>query len=435
MADDALTLLPRPRARGTLRLPGSKSLTNRALLLAALARGRTRLSHVLHSDDTRHMRVALEALGVVLAEDGEDLLVTGTGGPFDRGDADGPVELFLGNSGTSTRSLAAVLPAGRGDFILSGEPRLHERPIGDLVDALEQLGARVEYLHSRGYPPLRIRAAGLAGGTAHISGALSSQFVSGLLMAAPLADGDVHITVDGPLVSVPYIRMTLAVMAQFGVDVRHEDLRRFEIAGGSAYESPGHYVIEGDASGASYFLAAGAIGGGPVRVEGAGRDSLQGDVAFADVLEAMGARVSSGPDWIEVRGPEGDHPLRGVDMDLNHIPDAAMTLATTALFARGTTRIRNVYNWRLKETDRLAAMARELRKVGATVDEGEDSLTIRPPERLEAARIETYDDHRMAMCFALVAFGDQPVTLMDPACVNKTFPTFFDAFERVSSGA
>lgn len=433
MSADSLTLLPRRHARGVVVLPGSKSLTNRALPLAALAAGRTTLTHVLDSDDTTHMRTALQQLGAIIEPTADGLAVTGLGGPFDVRGAEQPLELFLGNSGTTMRSLTGLLAASHGEFILSGDPRMHERPIGDLVQGLRQAGANIDYLHSEGYPPLRVHGKGLDGGTIHVAGNVSSQYLTALLLAAPLARGDVEIVVDGPLVSQPYITMTLAVMAAFGVTVEHESLTRFSCRGGQRYVAPGSYRIEGDASGASYFLAAGAIGGGPVRVVGAGRDSLQGDVAFADVLMRMGAQVESGEDWIEVSGPGGGRRLRGVDLDLNHIPDAAMTLATTALFADGPTRIRNVHNWRVKETDRLAAMARELTKLGATVTESEDSLTVTPPEQVRAATIETYDDHRIAMCFSLAAFADQPVTIVDPDCVRKTFPTYFEDFAAITS--
>jgi 3-phosphoshikimate 1-carboxyvinyltransferase len=423
---DELTLTPLGRLAGTVRVPGSKSLSNRLLLLSALAEGTTRLEHLLASDDVRRMLEALGTLGVtVLGEDG-DFTVGGRAEAL-WGDGNRRTVLHLGNAGTAMRPLTAALTLGRGTFELGGDPRMHERPIGPLVDALRTLGARIRYLGADGYPPLEIEGTGLAGGEVEIDGSLSSQFVSALMMAAPLADAPVTLHRTGELVSDPYIEITRRCMALFGVDVAWPEPRRIEIPT-ARYVSPGTIPVEGDASSASYFLAAGAIGGGPVRVEGVGAASMQGDVAFADVLRSMGAEVEVGDDWIEARRDTAGPPLRGLDVDLNAIPDAAMTLATTALFAQGPTRIRNVANWRVKETDRIAAMATELRKVGATVTEHDDGLTVEPPVRTRSARIATYDDHRMAMCFALVAFGEAPVTLEDPGCVAKTYPGFFEDF-------
>jgi 3-phosphoshikimate 1-carboxyvinyltransferase len=423
---DTLVLEPIDRVRGAVRVPGSKSLSNRLLLLAALARGSTRLRHLLASDDVARMREALAALGVRTEAETEDTLrVDGAGGPFPRPGAE-PLQLRLGNAGTAMRPLAAVLTLGAGHFELDGDPRMRERPIGPLVDALRTLGARIDYLLEDGFPPLALTGTGLAGGTVEIDGTLSSQFVSALLLAAPLARTPVTLLRRGELVSDPYIEITRRCMATFGVAVAWPEPRRLEVPV-AAYESPGELAVEGDASSASYFLAAGAIAGGPVRVNGVGTESMQGDVAFADVLERMGARIRRGPDWLEAeRGT-----LRGVDVDLNAIPDAAMTLATTALFAEGPTRIRGVANWRVKETDRIRAMATELRKLGAAVEEHEDGLSLTPPAQLRPARIATYDDHRMAMCFALAALGDAPVTIEDPGCVRKTYPGFFDDLRRL----
>lgn len=419
---DRLVLQPIARVRGQVRIPGSKSLSNRLLLLAALAEGPTRVENLLDSDDVRRMLDALEALAVPLERDGDSVLVHGRGGPLSA-PAEGVLVLDLGNAGTAVRPLTAALTLGRGQFRIQGDPRMHERPIGPLVDALRSLGARIDYLREAGYPPLEITGSGLTGGEVRIDGSLSSQFVTALLMAAPLADTPVILLRCGELVSDPYIEITRRCMARFGVDVAWPQPRRLDIPMGR-YVSPGSIAVEGDASSASYFLAAAAIAGGPVRILGVGSESVQGDVAFADVLETMGAVVRRGPDWIEVERSA----LRGVDLDLNHIPDAAMTLATTALFADGPTRIRNVANWRVKETDRIAAMAQELRKVGADVDEHPDGLTIRPPATLQPASIHTYDDHRMAMCFALVALGGVEVTIEDPDCVRKTYPDFFRDF-------
>jgi 3-phosphoshikimate 1-carboxyvinyltransferase len=325
------------------------------------------------------------------------------------------------------RPLTAALCLGEGEFVLTGEPRMYERPILDLVDALRQLGADISYLKDEGYPPLKIRARGLQGGQVKIRGNISSQFLTALLMIAPLASDDLLIEMDGELVSKPYIDITLHSMRSFGIDVENDNYQRFRIRGNQRYRAPAEIMVEGDASSASYFLAAGAIAGGTVRVHGVGSDSVQGDKRFADILQQMGARVTWGPTWIEVTRDT----LKGVDLDLNHIPDAAMTIATTALFAQGTTAIRNIYNWRVKETDRLSAMATELRKVGASVVEGEDFIEITPPAQLLEAAIDTYDDHRMAMCFSLVALGDTPVTINDPGCTAKTFPQYFDLFKTL----
>ncbi|TCK02581.1 3-phosphoshikimate 1-carboxyvinyltransferase [Marinobacterium mangrovicola] len=423
---ESLTLSPLKHASGEVQLPGSKSLSNRILLLAALSEGETRVTNLLDSDDVRHMLNALTKLGVSyeLAEDRRSCNVQGVAGPF-KADA---AELFLGNAGTAMRPLTAALCLGNGEFELTGEPRMYERPIQDLVDALRPLGADVEYLGDEGYPPMKIKASGLNGGEVSIKGNISSQFLTALLMAAPLAKDDLTIVVDGELVSKPYIDITLHSMKLFGVEVINDNYQRFIVKAGQSYRSPGEVMVEGDASSASYFLAAAAIAGGSIRVYGVGSDSVQGDKAFAEVLGKMGAQVSYGPTWVEVTKGE----LNGVDLDLNAIPDAAMTIATTALFAKGPTAIRNVYNWRVKETDRLAAMATELRKVGAEVVEGEDFIEITPPTEITSAAIDTYDDHRMAMCFSLAAFGNAPITINDPGCTRKTFPEYFDLFKQVT---
>lgn len=425
---DTLTLQPLARANGDVQIPGSKSLSNRILLLAALAEGSTRITNLLDSDDVRHMLNALKALGIhyQLSDDRRSCELQGLGHAFR---AEQALELFLGNAGTAMRPLCAALCASEGSFTLTGEPRMYERPIADLVDALRPLGADIEYLGEPGYPPLRINATGLKGGEVGIRGNISSQFLTALLMAAPLAEGDLSIRVEGELVSKPYIDITLHTMALFGVEVENHDYQRFVIRAGQQYRSPGEVMVEGDASSASYFLAAAAIAGGTVRVYGVGAESVQGDKAFAEVLGKMGAQVSYGPTWIEVTRGE----LNGVDLDLNAIPDAAMTIATTALFAKGPTAIRNVYNWRVKETDRLSAMATELRKVGADVVEGEDFIEITPPAQIQSAAIDTYDDHRMAMCFSLAAFGDAPITINDPGCTRKTFPEYFELFRRITA--
>lgn len=423
---DSLTLQPIARVDGTVNLPGSKSVSNRALLLAALANGTTRLTNLLDSDDVRHMLNALEALGVhyTLSADRTVCEVTGMAGPLQSGQ---PLELFLGNAGTAMRPLAAALCLGEQSVVLTGEPRMKERPIGHLVDALRQGGARIDYLEQTDYPPLRLHG-GFTGGDVSVDGSVSSQFLTALLMTAPLAPRDTTITIKGELVSKPYIDITLHLMRCFGVEVDNQNYQRFVVKGQQQYQAPGDYLVEGDASSASYFLAAAAIRGGTVRVTGIGRNSVQGDIRFADVLEKMGAVIEWGDDYIACTRGE----LNGIDMDMNHIPDAAMTIATTALFAQGTTLMRNIYNWRVKETDRLAAMATELRKVGAEVEEGHDFIRVTPPAQLQHADIGTYNDHRMAMCFSLVALSDTPVTILDPGCTAKTFPDYFQQLAKIS---
>ena len=428
-----LDLPPLLSAQGTVRLPGSKSISNRVLLLAALAEGDTEVRDLLVSDDTERMRDALQALGVEVQTLGETTVrVHGAGGAFPCKKA----ELFLGNAGTAFRSLTAVLALSNGDYKLSGVARMHERPIADLVDALRELGADIEYAAQDGYPPLIIRPAAIhAANVVKVRGNVSSQFLTGLLMALPLTGVETAVEVVGELISKPYIAITLALMARFGVEVKHEGWQRFVASAGSRYRSPGVIYVEGDASSASYFLALGAIAGKSrrsLRVEGVGCDSIQGDVRFAEALTQMGARIEMGPNWIESAAPSNGK-LRGIDLDCNAIPDAAMTLATTALFAEGPTVLRNIASWRVKETDRIAAMATELRKFGAEVEEGADFLRITPPTVLltPLCGIDTYDDHRIAMCFSLAAVAT-PLRINDPGCVAKTFPDYFDHFARVS---
>ncbi|WP_413477736.1 3-phosphoshikimate 1-carboxyvinyltransferase [Vibrio hibernica] len=424
---ETLTLQPINKISGEVNLPGSKSVSNRALLLAALSNGKTRLTNLLDSDDIRHMLNALSLLGVQyeLSENNTVCDIEGLGGAFIATES---LELFLGNAGTAMRPLAAALCLGQGEFILTGEPRMKERPIGHLVNALRTAGADIQYLENENYPPLKITATGLKAGTVCIDGSISSQFLTAFLMSAPLADGEIQIEIEGELVSKPYIDITLDIMAKFGVHVENDNYQTFVIPANQVYQSPGEFLVEGDASSASYFLAAAAIKGGEIKVTGIGKNSIQGDIQFADALELMGAEIEWGDDYVLCRRKE----LNAIDMDFNHIPDAAMTIATAALFAKGTTSIRNVYNWRVKETDRLAAMATELRKVGAKVEEGHDYIIITPPQKLIHASIDTYDDHRMAMCFSLVALSDTAVTINDPKCTSKTFPTYFQKFNELS---
>lgn len=424
--------LPHCRCRpGVVRLPGSKSISNRVLLLAALCEGETEVRDLLASDDTERMLEALKTLGVGVTENEGVWKINGCGGRFPVKQA----ELFLGNAGTAFRPLTAALAMSGGDYVLKGVARMHERPIGDLVDGLRQLGAEIDYLGNEGFPPLHLKPAPVKpGGVIQVRGDVSSQFLTGLLMALPLTGAETVVDVIGELISKPYIEITLATMRRFGVEVRREGWQRFIVPAHSRYGSPGVVYVEGDASSASYFLALGAMGGGPVRVEGVGRDSIQGDVRFAEALAQMGAQISMGPNWIEASAPP--QGLQGVDLDCNHIPDAAMTLAATALFAKGPTRLRNIASWRVKETDRIAAMATELKKFGAVIEEGADDLRITPPSALQtpSSGIDTYDDHRMAMCFSLATLGT-PLRINDPGCVAKTFPDYFARFATVTQAA
>lgn len=447
-----LDIPPLVAAGGTVRLPGSKSISNRVLLLAGLSAGTTRVHDLLDSDDTRVMLDALRALGCRIEPDGTALAVTGLGGRLAVHEA----RLFLGNAGTAMRPLAAALAllaaTQGGRFELAGVPRMHERPIGDLVDALRPLGCAITCLAHEGYPPLRIEgpAALRLAAPIRVRGDVSSQFLTALLMALPLVAGerDLVVEVDGELISKPYIEITLALLARFGIDVRGEGWQRFTIPQGSSYASPGDVHVEGDASSASYFVAAGALAatGAPLRIEGAGSASIQGDIRFVDAARAMGAEVIEEPNALLVK--RGAWPLRAITLDCNAIPDAAMTLAVMALYADGPTRLTNIASWRVKETDRIAAMATELRKFGAAVLEGADFIEVSPPTVWQAAAIHTYDDHRMAMCASLAAFNPLaggavpvraasrpgvPVRVLDPRCVAKTFPDYFEALFSVTS--
>ena len=427
-----LDLQPASSAAGHVTLPGSKSISNRTLLLASLARGTTDIRDLLQSDDVDRMLEALNALGVNVTQTGtHDWRIVGVEGVFTAREAD----LFLGNAGTAFRPLTAALALSNGRYRLSGVPRMHERPIGDLVDALRQTGATIDYLGQTGYPPLQIAPATVdATRPIRVRGDVSSQFLTALLMALPLAGQQATIEVVGELISKPYIDITLNLMARFGVTVEREGWHRFIIPAGSHYQSPGVIHVEGDASAASYFLAAGAIGGGPVRVEGIGKNSIQGDVHFADALALMGARIEYGDNWIAASAPTSGK-LKALDLDGNHIPDAAMTLAVAALYADGVSTLRNIGSWRVKETDRIAAMATELRKLGSMVEEGADYLRVTPPPGGRpgpGASIDTYDDHRMAMCFSLAALGGVAVRINDPDCVAKTFPRYFDVLRSIS---
>jgi len=419
-----LELAPVSQVAGTVRLPGSKSISNRVLYLAALAKGKTQLYGLLDAEDTRVMLDALQKLDIRIdTRDISRLVVAGEGGIPNK-----KTDLFLGNAGTAFRPLTAALALSGGEYRLMGKPRMHARPIRDLVDPLRFIGARIDYTGNEGFPPLAIHPGEIrVDGHIMMRGNVSSQYLSALLMALPLAGGGT-VEIEGELISKPYVAITLNMMRKFGNEVRVNGWRSFDVPG-FAYVAPAEIFVEGDASSASYFLAAGAIAGGPVRVVGVGQDSIQGDIRFAEVLANMGARVEMGLDWIEV---SSSGKLKAIDMDLNHIPDAAMTAAVTALFADGQSVIRNIGSWQVKETDRLTAMATELRKLGAAVVEGPDFLKITPPAKLNAGvAIDTYDDHRIAMCFSLAALGGVPVRINDPQCVAKTFPEYFVEFDRL----
>ncbi|MBP6598866.1 MAG: bifunctional 3-phosphoshikimate 1-carboxyvinyltransferase/cytidylate kinase [Giesbergeria sp.] len=437
-----LDLPPLQTAAGSVDLPGSKSISNRVLLLAALSSGTTTVHDLLASDDTRVMLDALRQLGCTVEEEGTQARITGLGGRAPTSCA----PIFLGNAGTAMRPLTAALALLGGEYTLSGIARMHERPIGDLVDALRQLGCQIDYLGNDGYPPLRInQASGLPtlslDAPIRIRGDVSSQFLTAMLMALPLVatQQDVHIEVVGELISKPYIHITLQLLERFGIKVQHDHWQRFTIPAGSQYQSPGDIYVESDASSASYFIAAGAIAAGAtgqnsIKILGVGLDSIQGDIRFVEAARAMGAHITGGSNWLEIQ--RGSWPLQAVDMDCNHIPDAAMTLAVMALYANGTTTLRNIASWRVKETDRIAAMATELRKLGASVEEGADFIRVTPPATpadWRAASIHTYDDHRVAMCFSLAAFNPAgvPVRIEDPKCVAKTFPDYFEALLSV----
>lgn len=416
------------QAQGTITLPGSKSISNRTLLLAALADGVTVIRDLLASDDTARMLEALASLGVQLENIGENAWrVTGCGGNFPSKQAD----LFLGNAGTAFRPLTAALAFSNGNYHLHGIARMHERPIGDLVDALKQVDAKIDYLGNQGYPPLQISPAKLdVSQPIQIRGDVSSQFLTALLMALPLTGQAAIIEVVGELISKPYIEITLNLMQRFGVTVQRDGWQRFYIPAAARYQSPGEIYVEGDASSASYFIAAGILAG-DVTVKGVGEQSIQGDIRFAEAANLMGGRISYGENHVRA---EKTQPLKAIDLDCNHIPDAAMTLGVMAMFAEGTTTLRNIASWRVKETDRIAAMATELRKVGATVVEGTDFIQVTPPSELTPnAEIDTYDDHRMAMCFSLISLAGVPITINDPKCVGKTFPEYFKVFASIAS--
>jgi 3-phosphoshikimate 1-carboxyvinyltransferase len=423
---DNLTLSQIKKISGEVILPGSKSLSNRILLLSMLAEGQTEIQNLLDSDDIRRMVEALETLGIEFEENRAEnyISVCGTAGIIPVSEA----TLMLGNAGTAIRPLTAAMTLGHGRFVLDGVARMRERPIIDLVDGLTQLGANLRCLNGTDCPPVEVIADGLPGGKTRLSGAISSQYLTAILLVAPYAKSEVEIEITDKLVSVPYVEMTLRLMERFGVFVKHDNFQKFHIPRQN-YQSPGSIFVEGDASSASYFLAGAAITKGSVTVKGCGTESMQGDARFAEVLEKMGALVEWGPNQVKLTGST----LNGIDVDMNQMPDAAMTLAVAALFASGPTAIRNIYNWRVKETERLQAVSTELRKLGAEVEEGYDYLVIQPPKKIKEVSIDTYDDHRMAMAFSLAACGNSPVTINNPGCVSKTFPDYFEVLSGLCS--
>ncbi len=427
MRAQILELPPVKSVSGNLTVPGSKSIANRALLLAALGKGTTQINDMPDGLDVHCMLQALAALRVPIECNTahQQCVIQGQGRAFTQSE---PLSLFLGNAGTAMRSLSAALCLGSGEYLLTGDARMQERPLQGLVDALCQSGAQIHYLKNHGYCPLLIHARGLWGGDIQCDSRLSSQFISALLMALPMAAGDTRIHMSRTITSRPYIDLTLRIMKDFGVVVEYDaDYRTFYIKGNQIYQTPKIYTVEPDVSSASYFMAAGAIRG-RVYLKGVTRDSIQGEIAFLDALVQMGAGVIEHDDGVEVFS---QRRLTAIDIDANDFPDTAMTLAIVALFARGTTTIRGIYNWRVKETDRLAAMAKELKKIGAHVIEGKEYLQITPPDVFQTAEIETYQDHRIAMCFTLISLANIPITLLDPTCVNKTYPNFFQDWQNL----
>lgn len=423
---DSFRLKPISYVNGTVYLPGSKSISNRVLLIASMSKGTTYLNNLLNSHDTEYMLNALKMLGINynLSSDKKKCCIEGIGRSFQLSK---PMKLFLGNAGTAMRPLLSALSLNENNVVLSGEERMHERPIKHLVDALKQGGAIIEYKKNNGYPPIETKG-GFVGGNLVLKGNISSQFLTSLLISTPLALKDTTIFIEGDLVSKPYIDITLNLMKSFSVNIKHDSYSIFYIKGQQQYKTPGNYFIEGDASSASYFLAASAIKGGSVKVVGVGKKSMQGDINFANVLQKMGAIINWGNDFISCTRNQ----LNGIDLDMNHIPDAAMTIAIVALFSKGTTVIRNIYNWRVKETDRLSAMTIELKKVGAIVEEGKDFLSITPPISFKYSNVNTYNDHRMAMCFSLICLSGTGVNIINPGCTSKTFPSYFQDFLSIS---
>ena len=423
-SQDNITLSPIKNVSGSVTLPGSKSVSNRILLLSMLAKGDTEIQNILDSDDIRYMVEGMKKLGIKLNEDRcKNLIyVSGTSGVIPVNKAN----LMLGNAGTAIRPLTAALTLGQGDFVLDGITRMRKRPIIDLVNGLRQLGANLYCIKGNDCPPLKLKANGLYGGITRLRGSISSQYLTSILLVAPYAKKEVKIEIIDKLVSLPYVDLTISLMKRFGVSVNHENYKIFHIPN-QTYISPGKILVEGDASSASYFLAGAAITKGTITIIGCGNESIQGDIHFADILQKMGAKVKWDKQKITLTGSS----LKGIDVDMNTMPDAAMTLAVTAMFASGKTTIRNIYNWQFKETERLDAVCKELQKLGATIEKGNDYLVIKPPREIKEVSIETYDDHRMAMAFSLAACGNSTITINNPDCVRKTFPNYFKVFSKL----
>ncbi|CAL4321177.1 3-phosphoshikimate 1-carboxyvinyltransferase [Buchnera aphidicola] len=425
--NDILTLNPISYVHGNVVLPGSKSISNRSLLIAAMSCGTTLLKNLLNSDDIYYMLHALKKLGIhfTLKDNNTTCIIQGCSGKLNIHNTS---SLFLGNAGTAIRPLTAILSSQNREIVVTGDDRMQERPIKDLIDALKQGGAIIQYIKKKNYFPILIKG-GFSGGKILVKSNISSQFLTALLISAPLSKIDTHIVVDGELVSRPYIDITLSIMKSFGITIKNDQYKNFYIQGNQKYSSPGEYHIEGDASSASYFLAAAAIKGKSVRVTGIHKNSIQGDIKFIDILENMGAKIFWGKNYVECF----KNHLQGIILDANDIPDTAMTIAMLALFTDGSiTKIKNIYNWRVKETDRLHAMTTELRKVGAIVEEKRDSIKIIPPKKFVHVKIDTYNDHRIAMCFSLIALSNQPVSIINPKCVAKTFPNYFTELYKIS---
>ncbi|QJC30029.1 3-phosphoshikimate 1-carboxyvinyltransferase [Enterobacteriaceae endosymbiont of Plateumaris sericea] len=423
-----LTLKPINKINGCIELPGSKSISNRVLLLSALSKGKTKLINLLNSDDINYMLNALRLLGIkyTLSNNNTICNIIGNNEFFKYNKK---LTLFLGNAGTVIRPLTALLSLNHNcDIILTGEPRMLERPIGHLIESLRSGGAKIEYLNNENYPPIHLKGGFTGINNIKIEGSISSQFLTSLLIVCPLLKIDTSIFIKRKLVSKPYIDITIKLMKIFGVNIYNNNYSHFIIRGNQKYFSPGEYIIEGDASSASYFLAAAAIKGGTVKLININKNSIQGDIKFINVLGSMGAKVHNGKNYVSC----SRNKLNCINMDMNHIPDTAMTIAVTSLFAKGTTIIKNIYNWRVKETDRITAMVNELRKTGAFIIEGKDYIIITPPKNIKSTIIETYNDHRMAMCFSLLSLSTKLVHIINPSCIRKTYPNYFKELKKIS---
>ncbi|CAL4322465.1 3-phosphoshikimate 1-carboxyvinyltransferase [Buchnera aphidicola (Eriosoma lanigerum)] len=424
---NSLVLKPIQYVNGSVYLPGSKSVSNRVLLLSALCYGTTKITNLLNCDDTKYMLNALQLLGIKydLFNQNRSCVIYGKG--ISILEQKKELTVFVGNAGTVFRPLTAILSLRENNIILTGDNRMKERPIEHLVDSLRQSGAKIKYINKKSYPPILLQG-GFIGGTMELNGNISSQFLTAILMAAPLAMNDTIINIVGDLVSKPYIDLTINLMKVFGITIKNNSYKSFFIQGNQIYCTPEKYLVEGDATSASYFLAAAAIKGGSVTVHGIGENSIQGDIYFPKILKQIGANIIFGSNYVTC----SRNYLDGFDLDLNNIPDAAMTLAMVALFSIEKSYLRNIYNWRVKETDRLSAMSTELKKIGAKVEEGSDYLSIIPPKKFSNATIHTYNDHRIAMCFSLLSLSNAIITILNPNCTKKTFPNYFEQLSKIS---